>query len=39
MDGLQIVFSWQVLLFIILGLVVGVILGAVPGVSGALGIA
>lgn len=39
LDGLQIVLSWQVLLFIILGLVVGVILGAVPGVSGALGIA
>ncbi|WP_157843106.1 tripartite tricarboxylate transporter permease [Bacillus sp. FJAT-44742] len=38
-QGLDLLFQWQVLLFIFIGLLVGIILGAIPGVSGTLGIA
>lgn len=39
LDGINLLTSWTVLLYIILGLFVGIILGALPGVSGVLGIA
>ncbi len=38
-EGLSLLLSFEVIMFIILGLIVGVILGAIPGVSGTLGIA
>lgn len=37
--GLSMLMSWSVLLYIILGMIVGIVLGALPGVSGVLGIA
>lgn len=38
-QGIETLFSWSPLMYMVLGLVVGIVLGAIPGLSGSLGIA